>query len=69
MRKLGLRTATAPIRYSPTLDPRTGWAGPERAPLGYRRGQQLHRAGLLATLPMLQGDGACAFLEEQGACH
>lgn len=57
------------IRYSHILDPLTGWpvAGAPRSVSV--AASSCTEAGLLATLAMLQGAGARAFLEEQGARH
>jgi thiamine biosynthesis lipoprotein len=57
------------IRYSHILDPRTGWpvAGAPRSVTV--AASSCTEAGLLATLAMLQGGGAGAFLQEQGARH
>ena len=57
------------IRYSHILDPRTGWpvtGAPRSVSVA---ASSCIEAGLLATLAMLQGAGARAFLEEQGARH
>jgi FAD:protein FMN transferase len=57
------------VRYSHMLDPRTGWpvAGAPRSVTV--AASSCTEAGLLATLAMLQGAGARAFLQEQGARH
>jgi len=54
------------VRYPHILNPRTGWPV-MRAPRSVTvLGDTCTEAGLLATLAMLHGDGAEAFLEEQG---
>ncbi len=57
------------VRYSHILDPRTGW--PVRnAPRSVTvAASSCTEAGLLATLAMLQGEKAAAFLQEQGVRH
>jgi thiamine biosynthesis lipoprotein len=54
------------VRYGHILDPRSGW--PVRgAPRSVTvAASSCTEAGLLATLALLQGAGARAFLEEQG---
>ncbi len=55
------------IRYPHILNPRTGWPV-VRAPRSVTvLGDTCTEAGLMATLAMLQGDQAEAFLAEQGA--
>jgi len=54
------------VRYSHVLDPRTGWPV-EHAPRSVTvLAENCTAAGLLATLALLQGEGAAAFLEAQG---
>jgi thiamine biosynthesis lipoprotein len=57
------------IRYSHILDPRTGWPVVDAPRSVTVAASSCTEAGLLATLAMLQGAGARAFLEEQGARH
>jgi FAD:protein FMN transferase len=57
------------IRYSHILDPRTGWPVADAPRSVTVAASSCTEAGLLATLAMLQGGGARAFLEEQGARH
>jgi thiamine biosynthesis lipoprotein len=55
------------VRYSHVLDPRTGWPVPDAPRSVTVLGDDCTSAGLLATLALLQGPRAEAFLEEQGA--
>jgi FAD:protein FMN transferase len=57
------------IRYSHILDPRTGWPVANAPRSVTVAASSCTEAGLLATLATLHGDGARAFLEEQGARH
>jgi thiamine biosynthesis lipoprotein len=55
------------IRYGHVLDPRTGWPV-HNAPRSVTvTASSCTEAGLISTLALLQGTGARAFLEEQGA--
>jgi len=57
------------VRYPHILDPRTGWPV-MRAPRSVTvLGDTCTEAGLLATLAMLHGRGARAFLAQQGVRH
>ncbi len=56
-------------RYSHILDPRTGWPVANAPRSVSVAASSCTEAGLLATLAVLQGEGARAFLEEQGARH
>ena len=54
------------VRYGHILNPRTGWPVP-RAPRSVTvAASSCTEAGLLATMAMLRGDRARAFLDEQG---
>jgi thiamine biosynthesis lipoprotein len=57
------------VRYSHILDPRTGWPVADAPRSVTVAASSCTEAGLLATLAMLHGAGARAFLEEQGARH
>ncbi len=57
------------VRYGHILDPRTGWPARQAPRSVTVLGDTCLEAGLLATLAMLQGAGAEAFLDEQGARH
>ena len=57
----------AGVRYSHILDPRTGWPVADAPRSVTVAASSCTEAGLLATLAMLQGAGARAFLEDQGA--
>ena len=59
----------ASVRYSHILDPRTGWPVADAPRSVTVAASSCTEAGLLATLAMLQGAGARAFLQEQGARH
>jgi thiamine biosynthesis lipoprotein len=57
------------IRHGHVLDPRTGWpvqGGPRSVTVA---ASSCVEAGMLATLALLQGAGARAWLEDQGARH
>ncbi|HEB59909.1 MAG TPA: FAD:protein FMN transferase [Gammaproteobacteria bacterium] len=54
------------IRYSHILDPRTGWPVPEAPHSVTVAAGTCTEAGILATLAMLHGADAEAFLREQG---
>lgn len=54
------------IRYGHILDPRTGWPVPGSPRSVTVAASSCTEAGLLATIAMLQGDRARAFLDEQG---
>jgi thiamine biosynthesis lipoprotein len=57
------------VRYGHVLDPRTGWPVADAPRSVTVAGSSCTEAGLLATLALLEGAGARAFLEEQGARH
>lgn len=57
------------VRYGHILDPRTGWPAPGAPRSVTVLGDTCLEAGLLATLAMLHGAGAEAFLAGQGARH
>ena len=59
----------ASVRYSHILDPRTGWPVASAPRSVTVAASSCTEAGLLATLAMLQGAGARAFLQAQGARH
>lgn len=59
----------AGVRYSHILDPRTGWPVADAPRSVTVAASSCTEAGLLATLAMLQGAGARAFLQDQGARH
>jgi thiamine biosynthesis lipoprotein len=54
------------IRYGHILDPRTGWPVPNAPRSVTVTASSCTEAGLISTLALLQGNGARAFLEEQG---
>ncbi len=54
------------IRYGHILDPRTGWPVPDAPHSVTVAAGTCTEAGILATLAMLHGAGAEAFLREQG---
>ena len=54
------------IRYGHILDPRTGWPVPGSPRSVTVAASSCTEAGLLATIAMLQGGRARAFLDEQG---
>lgn len=54
------------VRYGHVLDPRTGWPVPDAPRSVTVVGDSCLEAGLLATLALLHGAGAEAFLAEQG---
>lgn len=57
------------VRYGHILDPRTGWPVEDAAAsITVARGQCIE-AGLMATLALLKGEDAEAFLEEQDCPH
>jgi thiamine biosynthesis lipoprotein len=55
------------VRYGHVLDARTGWPVRDAARSVTVAAPTCTEAGMLATLAMLQGAGAEAFLEDQGA--
>jgi thiamine biosynthesis lipoprotein len=57
------------IRYGHILDPRTGWPVANAPRSVTVAASSCTEAGLLATLAMLEGAGAGAFLENQGVRH
>ena len=57
------------VRYSHVLDPTTGWPVRDAPRSVTVLGNNCTEAGLLATLALLQGARAEAFLEEEGAQH
>jgi thiamine biosynthesis lipoprotein len=57
------------IRYGHILDPRTGWPVVDAPRSVTVAASSCTEAGLLATLAMLEGAGASAFLESQGVRH
>jgi thiamine biosynthesis lipoprotein len=57
------------VRYGHILDPRTGWPAPGAPRSVTVLGDTCLEAGLLATLAMLEGAGAEAFLEGEGVRH
>jgi thiamine biosynthesis lipoprotein len=57
------------VRYSHILDPRTGWPVAHAPRSITVAASSCTEAGLLATLAMLQGADAAAFLQEQGVRH
>ncbi len=54
------------VRYGHILNPRTGWPVPHSPRSVTVAASSCTEAGLLATMAMLQGDRARAFLDEQG---
>ncbi|MGJ8668499.1 MAG: FAD:protein FMN transferase [Oceanococcus sp.] len=54
------------VRYSHVLDPRSGWSVPQAARSVTVAGDNCSEAGFLATLALLQGEGAQAFLQGSG---
>jgi FAD:protein FMN transferase len=61
--------STDGIRHTATLDPRTGCPVQERPRSVIVAASSCIKAGLLATLALLQGGRAREFLEEQGVRH
>lgn len=57
------------VRYSHILNPRTGWPVTNAPRSATVAASSCTEAGLLATLAMLQGEGAREFLEAQGVRH
>ena len=57
------------VRYGHILDPRTGWPVRRAPRLVTVAGGNCTEAGLLATLAMLAGADAEAFLAAQGVPH
>jgi len=57
------------VRYGHIMDVRTGWPVPEAPASVTVAAASCVEAGMLATLAMLQGAGAEAFLAEQGVRH
>ena len=57
------------VRYGHILDPRTGWPVADAPRSVTVAASSCTEAGLLATLAMLEGAGARAFLENQGVRH
>jgi thiamine biosynthesis lipoprotein len=57
------------VRYGHILDPRTGWPVADAPRSVTVAASSCTEAGLLATLAMLEGAGACTFLESQGVRH
>ena len=57
------------VRYGHILDPRTGWPVADAPRSVTVAASSCTEAGLLATLAMLEGAGARALLENQGARH
>jgi FAD:protein FMN transferase len=57
------------VRYGHILNPLTGWPTPEAPRSITVAASSCTEAGLLSTVAMLQGAGAGAYLEEQGARH
>jgi len=57
------------IRYGHILDPRTGWPVADAPRSVTVAASSCTEAGLLATLAMLQGPAAAAFLAEQSVRH
>ncbi len=57
------------VRYPHILDPRTGWPVPDAPRSVTVLADACLEAGLLATLAMLRGRGARAFLGAQGVRH
>ena len=55
------------VRYPHILDPRSGWPVMDAPRSVTVAAATCTQAGMLATLSMLQGSGASAFLAEQGA--
>ena len=55
------------VRYSHILDPRTGWPVANAPRSVTVAASSCVEAGLLATLAMLRGAQARAFLQEEGA--
>ena len=55
------------IRYGHILNPLTGWPDPESPRSITVAASSCTEAGLLSTVAMLQGAGAQAYLDEQGA--
>ena len=53
------------VRYGHILDPRTGWPVPDGPRSVTVHADSCTEAGILATLAMLQGDGAETFLQQQ----
>jgi thiamine biosynthesis lipoprotein len=54
------------VRYSHIMDVRTGWPVPHAPSSVTVAAGSCIEAGMLATLAMLQGAGAEAFLDQQG---
>jgi thiamine biosynthesis lipoprotein len=54
------------VRYGHILNPRTGWPVPRSPRSVTVAASSCTEAGLLATMAMLRGDRARAFLDEQG---